>query len=101
MHGGCLAQVQQLGQPLRVVAVILVLGAEDQPELAGVGHHDSCGQRPQDVVVVSVAAAGLVADLEAVGQGLQDPQDLVQAAHLAALDELPSSLSTQKAIRFV
>src|SRR5262245_39848853 len=39
--------------------------------------------------VVAVATTGLVADLEAVGQGLEKPQDLVQAAHLAALDELP------------
>ena len=31
-------------------------------------HHDARGQRPQQVVEVAVAAAGLVADLEAVGQ---------------------------------
>src|SRR5262249_48635186 len=46
-------------------------------------------QRLEQVVVVAVAAAGLVADLEAVGQGLEDPQHLVQAPLLAALDELP------------
>jgi hypothetical protein len=40
-------------------------------------------------VEVAAAAAGLEADLEAVGQYLEDPQDLVQATHLAALDELP------------
>src|SRR5262249_51368969 len=52
-------------------------------------HQDPWGQRPQQVVVVAIAAAGLVADLEAAGQGLEDPQHLFQAADLATLDELP------------
>src|SRR5262249_33677676 len=70
-------------------AVVLVLGAENQSQLAGGGHEHARRQRLEQVVVVAVAAAGLVADLEAVGQGLEDPQDLVQAPHPAALAELP------------
>ena len=38
---------------------------------------------------MAVAAAGLVADLEAVGQGLEDPHHLVDGADLGAADDLP------------
>jgi hypothetical protein len=44
---------------------------------------------PPQVVVVAVAAAGLVADREAVGQGLEDPHHLVEGANLAAADDRP------------
>jgi hypothetical protein len=40
-------------------------------------------------VVVAVAATGLVTDLEAVGQGLEDPHHLVDGADLGAADDLP------------
>src|SRR5262245_59988655 len=59
-------QGQQLGQALGVVAVVLALGAEEQPQLAGVGHQDPGGQRLEQVVVVAVAAARLVAHLQAI-----------------------------------
>jgi hypothetical protein len=36
---------QQLGELLGVEAVVLPLGAEDQPQLGGVGHRDVVGQR--------------------------------------------------------
>jgi len=85
-----LAQVQELGQPLRVLAVVLVPGAEDQAQLTGVGDRHARRQRLQQVVVVAVAAAGLVADLEAIGQALEDTQHLLDAAHLAATHLLPS-----------
>src|SRR5262249_42081558 len=84
-----LAQVQELGQPLRVLAVVLVAGPEDQPQPAGVGHHHPSRQGLEQVVVVAVAAAGLVADLEAVGQALEDGEHLLDAAHLAASHQLP------------
>ena len=84
-----LAQVQQLGQPLGVLAVVLVPGPEDQPQPAGVGHQDAGGQRPEQVVVVAVAAAGLVADLEAIGQPLEEAQQLLEAAHARPLDDVP------------
>src|SRR5262249_44201062 len=84
-----LAQVQELGQPLRVLAVVLVPGPEDQPQPAGGGHQDAGGQGLQQVVVVAVAAAGLVADLEAVGQALEGGQHLLDAADLAAAHQLP------------
>jgi hypothetical protein len=83
------AQVQELGQPLGVLAVVLVPGAEDQPQPAGVGHHDPRGQGLEQVVVVAVAAAGLVADRAAVGQALEDAEHLLNAAHLAAAHPLP------------
>ena len=89
MHRRRLAEVQQLGQPLGVVAIVLALGAEDQPQLAGVGHQDPGGQRLEQVVVMAVAAARLVADREAVGQPFEQAQHLVDAAHAGALDDLP------------
>src|SRR5262249_3049403 len=49
----------------------------------------SGGQRAQQVVVVAVAAASLVADLEAVGQALEEAQHLLDAAHLGAVGDLP------------
>src|SRR5262249_16769910 len=67
-------------------------GPEDEPQPAGVGDQDARGQRLQQIVVVAVAAAGLVADLEAVGQALEDAQDaqhLRDAADLAAAHQLP------------
>src|SRR5262249_759244 len=51
-------------------------------------HGDPGGDRAERVVVVAVAAAGLVADLEAVGQGLEDPHHLVDGADLGATDDL-------------
>src|SRR5262245_6973064 len=72
LQSGRLAEVEQLGQALGVVAVVLVLGSEDQAQLAGVGHQDPDGQRFEQVVVVAVAAAGLVAHLEAVGQAPEE-----------------------------
>jgi hypothetical protein len=50
---------------------------------------DSCGHRPQQVVVVAVAAAGLVADLEAIRQPFEESHHLVDGAYLGATDELP------------
>src|SRR5207237_943882 len=41
------------------------------------------------VVRAAVAAAGLVADLEAVGQGLEGPHHLVDGADLSATGDLP------------
>src|SRR5262249_33695605 len=90
VDGGRLAQVQELGQPLRVLAVVLVPGPEDQSQSAGVGDQGARRQRLEQVVVVAVAAARLVADLEAVGQGLEDAQHLLDAAHLATAHQLPS-----------
>src|SRR5262249_54954661 len=52
-------------------------------------HRDPRGDRAQQVVVLAVAAAGLVADLEAVGQGLEGPHHLVDGADLGAADDLP------------
>src|SRR5262249_55645364 len=46
-------------------------------------------QRLEQVVVVAVTTTGLVADLEAIGQALEDAQHLLQPADLAALDKLP------------
>ena len=83
-----LAQVQELGQPLRVLAVVLVPGAEDQAQLTGVGDRHARRQRLQQVVVVAVAAAGLVADLEAFGQGLKKPHHLVDGTDLGAANDL-------------
>jgi hypothetical protein len=84
-----LALVQELGQPPGVLAVVLVPGPEDQPQLAGVGHEDPGGQGLEQVVVVAVAAAGLVADREAVAQALQGAEHLLDAADLAAAHQLP------------
>src|SRR5262245_14429626 len=52
-------------------------------------HRDPGGDRAEQVVVLAVAAAGLVADLEAVGQGLEDPHHLVDGADLGAARDLP------------
>ena len=89
VHRRRLAQVEQLGQPLGVLAVVLVLRAEDQPQSTRMRHRDPRGDRAERVVVVAVAATGLVADLEAVGQGLEDPHHLVDGADLGAADDLP------------
>jgi hypothetical protein len=53
------------------------------------GHGDPGGDRTQQVVVVAVAAAGLVADLEAVGQRLKEPHHLVDGADRGAADDRP------------
>jgi hypothetical protein len=42
-----------------------------------------------DIVVVAVAATGLLADLEAVGQRLEHPHHLVDGVDLGAADDLP------------
>jgi hypothetical protein len=54
-----------------------------------VGHEDPGGQRLEQVVVVAVAATGLKADLEAVGQAGQDAHQVLEAPHLGAMDYLP------------
>jgi hypothetical protein len=46
------------------------------------------GQRPQQVVEVAVAAAGLVADLEAVGQAGEHAHQVLDGPHLGAVDDL-------------
>lgn len=71
MHRRRLAEVEQLGQALRVVAIVLVLGPEDQSQEARMGHHNTRRERPQQVMEVAVATAGLAADLEAVGQATE------------------------------
>src|SRR5262245_43770613 len=53
------------------------------------GHRDPGGDRAEPVVVVAVAAAGLVADLEAIGQRLEDAHHLVEGADLGAADDRP------------
>jgi hypothetical protein len=73
---------------LCVVAVVLVLRPEDQAQVARVGHQDSGRERPEQVVVGAVPATGLVADLEAAGQPLQCRQNLLDASHLGAVDDL-------------
>src|SRR5262245_40358646 len=52
-------------------------------------YRDPRGDRAEQVVVVAVTATGLVADLEAVGQRLEDPHHLVDGADLGAADDLP------------
>jgi hypothetical protein len=52
-------------------------------------YDDPRGDRAERVVVVTVAAAGIVADLEAVGQRLEHPQYLVDGADLGAAGLLP------------
>src|SRR5262249_9196116 len=89
VHRRRLPQVEQFGQPLGVLAVILVLRSEDQPQSPGMRHRDPRGDRAQQVVIVAVAATGLVADLEAVGQRLEDPDHLVDGADLGAASDLP------------
>ena len=51
-------------------------------------HQDSYCQRAEQVVVVAVAATGLVADLEAIGQALEVVQHLLDAAHFERADDL-------------
>jgi hypothetical protein len=53
-----------------------------------VRHRDPSGYRAEEVVVVAVAAARLVADLEAFGQGLEDPHHLVDGTDLGAANDL-------------
>src|SRR5262249_23715714 len=48
------------------------------------------GDRVEQVVVVAVAATGLIADLEAVGQRLEHPHHLVDGADLGAAHDLPA-----------
>src|SRR6185295_5647024 len=90
MHRGRLAQIQKLRQPLRVVAIVLVLGSEDQPELARMRHQDPRTQRPQQVVEVAIPATGLVANLEAIRQVLEDLHHLLDPSHPRAVGHLPS-----------
>jgi hypothetical protein len=82
VHRRRLAQVQQHRQPLRVLAVVLVLRPEDQPQLTGVPDEDTGHWRLKHVVVAAVAAAGLVAGLEAVGEAGERSQHVLDASHL-------------------
>src|SRR5579864_1921890 len=50
---------------------------------------DPRGQRAQQVVVVAVPATRLVADLEAIGQALEDSHHLVDRPYLGAAGDLP------------
>src|SRR5262245_12169209 len=52
-------------------------------------HQDPRGQRPQQVVIVAVTAAGLVAGLEAIRQAFEDPHHLLDRPHLGAANDLP------------
>ncbi len=56
------------------------------------------GDRTQQVVVVAIAAAALVADLETVRQGLEDPLRLVDGADPGAAGDSPVSPRTHIAI---
>src|SRR5262249_33813341 len=89
VHRRRLAQVEQLGQPLGILAVVLVLRADDQPQSTGMPPGDPSGDRTEQAVVVAVAATGLVADLEAVRQRPEDPHHLVDGADLGAAGHLP------------
>jgi hypothetical protein len=53
------------------------------------GQGDPSGDRFERVVIVAVAATGLAADLEAVGQGLEDPHHLVDGADPGAANDRP------------
>jgi hypothetical protein len=66
-------QQEQLGQLLRVDAVVLAFGTVDQPQLRRVGNGDVSRQRPQRLVEVAVTAGRLVADAERL---LEPPQPL-------------------------
>src|SRR5579864_2840793 len=50
---------------------------------------DPRGQRAQQVVVVAVPATRLVADLEAIGQALEDSHHLVDRPYLGVAGDLP------------
>jgi hypothetical protein len=52
-------------------------------------YRDPCGDRAEQIVVVAVAATILVADLEAVRQGLEDPHHLIDSSDLGAAGDLP------------
>jgi len=55
---------QQLGELLGVEAIVLPLGAEDQPQLGGVCDGDVVGERADLLVEVPVAAGCFVAEAE-------------------------------------
>ena len=84
VHRRDLIHVQELGDLPRIVAVVLVFGAEDQLEFRRVGHIDLGGQRPQQVVQSAVPARGLEADLER----LLDASQVLGHGGKAALDIL-------------
>jgi hypothetical protein len=52
------------------------------------GHQDTGGQRAQQLVVVAVPAACLVADLESVGQAFQDLRHLISRLHFCTAHHL-------------
>src|SRR5262249_23234394 len=68
--------------------IVLVLGSEDQPQLARMRHQDPRRERSQQVVKVAIPATGLVADLEALGQALENLYHLLDASHPRAVDHL-------------
>src|SRR5690242_11154994 len=88
MHRGHFAQIQQFGQPLRVLAVVFVLRAVDQPELTRMRDEHSCSESTENVVVMAITATGLIADLEPIMQPFEDSHHLVDRPHLAAVNDL-------------
>jgi hypothetical protein len=52
-------------------------------------HRDPRGDRAEQVVVVTVAATGFVADLEPAGQRLEEPHHLVDGPDPGAAGDLP------------
>jgi hypothetical protein len=55
-------QQQQLGQLVRIDAIVLAFAPVDQPQLRRVGDGHVCGQRADRFVEMAVAAGGLVAN---------------------------------------
>ena len=56
MHRWHLVEKEQLGKLLRIDPVVLPLGAENQPDVARVGHDDPPGNPDQLVVEVARSA---------------------------------------------
>src|SRR5262245_52466459 len=62
--------------------------SKNQPQLARMSHQDPRRQRLQQVVEVAIPTTGLVADLEPIGQSLEDLHHLRDASHAGAMGHL-------------
>jgi len=99
MHGWYFVKVQKLRQLLRVGPVVLVLGAKDQSEVAGMCYDHTICDRSELVVKPSVVARRFVAHAEWI---IEIPQPIDRVAWMTfdrlALDYAAVGPRMQRAV---
>jgi hypothetical protein len=88
MDSGNFVEIQQLGQLLGIVAVVLPFGAEDHFEQSGVSDQDPGRDLRELFEDVAVAGAGFVDDLERLLEASEPVEKLIELADLPSVVNL-------------